>query len=215
MTKYIGNLNEVIDTKELLDSLGEGFYEVFNVWDTIPSGTNKKDIERWKSAGYPDPICDGPCHFPHFHFNSKFLYAINSRLNIIADRCAISVTRPGQVVPPHIDQDGREKSLSSIGEIKGFHIHLGQPEQGHVFMIENQAFHMQDCGNIYEWDNWESLHSGANVGLTTRYIMAIRGVRPHKPLNYQYLWNADDPEKLQFKLDDGRVIPNHRLEKED
>ena len=74
-------------------------------------------------------------------------------------------------------------------------------------MIENQAFHMEDCGNIYEWDTWESLHSGANVGLTTRYIMAIRGVRPHEPLNYQYLWNQDDPEKLQFQLDDGRVIP--------
>lgn len=214
MAKYIGNLNEVVSTKELLDSLGEGMYEVCYMRDEqgrlkeeLLDGVQAENVSNWDRAGYPDPICNGVIHCPHFHFDDKFLHAINQRLNIIADRCAISVTRPGQVIAPHTDVDGREESLRSIGEIKGFHIHIGEPDPGHVFMIENQTFYMQDCGAIYEWDQWDSPHSGANAGLTTRYVIAIRGVRPSTPLNYEYVWDENEMEYLRFKLDDGRIIP--------
>lgn len=214
MATYIGNINELISTSDLLNSLGTGMYEVCHMRnqqgqlkEELLNGVQKENVENWYRAGYPDPICNGTVHCPHFHFDEKFLFAINKKLNIIADRCAISVTLPGQVIAPHTDVDGRELSLSSLGEIKGFHIHLGMTDPGHVFMIENQTFYQQQCGAIYEWDNWHSLHSGANAGLTTRYIMAIRGVRPTTPIDYQYLWDENEVEYLRFQLPDGRVVP--------
>jgi hypothetical protein len=214
MAKYIGNINEVFSTTELLSSLGEGQYELCYLYDEsgevkpeFLDTVQRENVLNWKRAGYPDPICNGVIHCPHFDFNEKFLYSINQRLGIISDRCAISVTKPGQVIAPHTDVDGREAELLKFGELKGFHIHLGAPVPGHVFMIEDDSYYMQADGAIYEWDNWNSPHSGANAGLETRYIIAIRGIKPYEPFDYEYVWNEHNPEYLQFKLKDGRVIP--------
>lgn len=214
MAKYIGNLNDVASTEDLVSSLSAGQYELCYLYDSAGEvksefldSVQRENVLNWKRAGYPDPICNGVIHCPHFDFDEQFLYAINQYLGIIADRCAISVTMPGQVIAPHTDVDGREQELRKFGELKGFHIHLGVPVPGHVFMIEDHAFYMEKDGAVYEWDTWDSLHSGANAGLETRYIIAIRGIRPHAPLNYKYVWNKENPEYLQFQLDDGRIIP--------
>jgi hypothetical protein len=74
-------------------------------------------------------------------------------------------------------------------------------------MIEDQSYYLQQDGATYEWDNWMSPHSGANAGLETRYIIAIRGIRPYETLEYEYVFDEGNPEYLQFKLKDGRVIP--------
>lgn len=214
MAKYYGNLNEVVNTKEFLSSLGEGQYELCYLYDEhgevkpeFLETVQRENVLNWKRAGYPDPICNGVIHCPHFDFPEKYLYAINKYLGIIADRCAISVTKPGQVIAPHTDVDGREEELRKFGELKGFHIHLGAPVPGHVFMIEDQSYYLQQDGAVYEWDQWDSPHSGANAGLETRYIIAIRGIKPYEPLEYEYVWDEHNPEYLQFKLKDGRVIP--------
>jgi hypothetical protein len=214
MAKYYGNLNDTISTTELVNSLGAGQFELCYLYDEhgevkseFLDGVQRENVLNWKRAGYPDPICNGVIHCPYFDFDAKFLYAINKRLGIVSDRCAISVTKPGQVIAPHTDVDGREEELRKFGELKGFHIHLSAPVPGHVFMIEGESYYMQEDGAIYAWDEWDSPHSGANAGLETRYIIAIRGIKPYEPFDYEYVWNEHNPEYLQFKLKDGRVIP--------
>jgi len=214
MAKYYGNINEVFDSKEFLMSLESGQYEKCflyredgSVQPEFLDGPLKENVLRWSQAGYPDPICDGTIHCPKFHFHEKYLYAINNYLGIIADRCAVSVTKPGQVIAPHTDVDGRESVLEEYGTIVGGHIHLGDPVLGHVFMIEDKAYYMEKCGNVYVWDNWNSLHSGSNAGLQTRYLIAFRGIRPHKPMHYEYIWDEENPEYLRFRVNGERIIP--------
>jgi hypothetical protein len=90
MAKYYGNINDVFSTKELVESLGEGQYELCYLYDDTGEikpefleTVQRENVLNWKRAGYPDPICNGVIHCPHFDFDAKVLYAIIKYLTII------------------------------------------------------------------------------------------------------------------------------------
>ena len=195
MSKFLGNVHQtIIDCDELVQSLTKGYWEEDHMCDVQGNikaefqGVQREHIERWLAAGYPDPICKGVIYFPHYHFDEKFIYALDRYFGTICNKCFISEVRPGMIVPPHQDLDMREQKLLELGELVAFHVHLGEPEAGHVFMNEGHAHYMEANGNAYEWDSYASWHSGSNTGFTNKYFLTYRGTRPHKSFDFTYKW---------------------------
>lgn len=201
MAKFLGNIhNKIFDCNELLAEIkesGGAFEEDYmtdehgNIRDDMPD-IMKDYCSKWLKAGYPDPICKGTIYLPHYHFNEKFVYELDKFFGTVCNKCFISEVPPGKIVPPHQDIDLREERLLELGEIIAFHVHLGEPEAGHVFMIEDHAHYMEANGNAYQWDYFDSWHSGSNTGFTNKYFLTYRGTRFKQPTEYTYRWHDDD-----------------------
>jgi hypothetical protein len=197
MSKFLGNVHgSVMDCNELVQSLAktDGYWEEDYMCDSNGNikeefqGVHRDHIQKWLAAGYPDPICKGAIYFPHYHFDEKFIYALDNFFGTVCNKCFISEIRPGMIVPPHQDLDMREQQLLKLGDLMAFHVHLGEPEEGHVFMNEGHAHYMEANGNAYQWDSYESWHSGSNTGFTNKYFLTYRGTRLKYPTDFTYKW---------------------------
>jgi hypothetical protein len=203
MAKLVGNLNEDVDLDVLISkyfSNGNGFCDNDPIELSEECSTRgEQHLKMLMDAGYPNPPCIGTMYYPHWHYPLDVVLALDRMFGTICTFSFVSECMPGHVVPHHPDWDGREERLLELGTIEAYHVHISKPEPGHVFMIEGHAYHMEEQGNIYRWDDYTSWHSGANSGFNKKYFMVYRGLRPHTPFEYEYVFE-EQHDSVKFKI---------------
>lgn len=223
MAKNLGNISNKFDFTDIFNDL-EKFKDLevtVNVIEEFKEyekhSTPEKMLEessdfQWVGhlvkAGYRDPIWIGPPTFnPSVHFKTDIVHFLDNLLGTYCTQCWINKTLPGSVSCPHFDIDEREEILSRYGVLKRYTIHIGEPDVGHIFVVEGKCMHMEPHGEIYEWDENLSVHAGANIGLTPKYLLIYRGLVPFEPFEYEYVWDEiDDNNSVRLRLSDGTVI---------
>lgn len=214
MAKFFGNITDQIDLDKLRSSLAVGHQEElygFNPDGSLPENLDEEDKEYITSihaAGYKDPICNDMLFYPHYHFDEQYVYTLDRIFGAVCNMCWVNRAVPGRVIIPHRDFDEREELLEQYGTMVRYHIHIGEPQFGHVFVLKDKAFYMQDQGNCYEWDHYSDLHSASNSGLKNKFLFSYRGIRPNDPElfeGYEYIW-SDIEESVRIKLKNGTIL---------
>lgn len=211
MVAFIGNIEHVVEGHSLISCLGEGREEVLTMRDE--HGNLREDCqgqefaERVYAAGYPDPVCSGKMFYGGLDFPANWIYKLDKIFGTVAIRCIVNRTDPGMIVPPHYDvpDEEREESLKKFGTIEAYHVHIGDPTEGQILMIERQALHMQENGNCYKWDDYLNWHSASNVSYETKYVLLYKGLRPFTEFEYTYEFCEEDDNVL-IVLEDGTKI---------
>lgn len=210
MATFFGNLNDQIDFEGLLRSLKSGYQEEFyafdkdgNVQDDVTPG-DKEYVEKINKAGYTDPVGRDMMYYPHYHFDKNLVHQLDEIFGSICTMCWINQALPGRVIIPHQDYDDREQILEAYGTIVRYHVHIGEPQPGHVFILNDHAYYMEKQGNCYLWDHHKDWHSASNSGLIPKYILGYRGILPHSEhahrfKDYEYLWN-ETTESVRIKI---------------
>lgn len=212
MATFFGNLSDQIDFEELLRTLKPGYQEEFYAFDrdgNIPDDVNPDDkdyVERIHDAGYKDPICRDMLYYPHYHFNESLVYKLDQIFGSICNMCWINRALPGRVIIPHQDYDDREQILEKYGTMVRYHVHIGEPQPGHVFILDTHAHHMEASGNCYKWDHYTDWHSASNSGFDAKFILSYRGLVPHPEHrhrfeDFDYIW-SDIAESVKIKIND-------------
>jgi hypothetical protein len=210
MAEFFGNLGDRINFNELVTKLTSGHQDEFYAFGKDGNLTEDVDpndrnfVERVHAAGYKDPIGCDTFYYPYYHFDEIIVYQLDKIFNSICTMCWIDQVKPGRAVIPHQDYDDRERLLEKYGTLKRYHIHIGDPEPGHVFVLKDHAHHMEAQGNCYLWDDHMDWHSASNSGLTPKYILSYRGIIPHPEhahrfQDYEYIW-SDIEESVRIKI---------------
>jgi hypothetical protein len=219
MAKFFGNIADKYNFEKILDDVKatEGYTE----WDYLFKDIDKKieDIENhpdadWViplyNAGYQEPMWNGMGYSPGIQFTGDVVSVLGELFGTICTQCWINRLPIDRIASAHKDRDGREKELLELGTLVRYHVHLGEPDPGHIFWVENKCHYMEAHGNCYKWDDYLSLHGGANTGYTDKFIMIYRGLIPFKPFNFEYVWSEGTGggawDDVRLKLDDGRII---------
>jgi len=219
MTKRIGNIAENFDLYNILDQIkpyeNEAIeeHEIEKFRNKIEKNDPEVDIlpdYDWiiplVKSGYSDPIIVGPSPFePGVHFDTDIVYFLDKLLGTICTQCWINTLNPGQNAVPHRDRDGREEKLQELGELIRVTVHLGDPEYGQIFWIEDTCLYMQPHGEAWQWSSPTALHGGTNLSYTQKRLLIYRGLKPYKDFNYEYVWEQGENSVL-LKLDDGSII---------
>lgn len=216
MAKRIGNISEEFDLSNIIKEIQKpdnGYRDVVRIFDKN-GNLNKEMLEEPLSesvivdlynAGYKDPVWNGITYYPHTHFSEDIVYFLDKKFGTICTQCWINKVKPGSIVAPHRDWDGREKQISKLGESLRYSIHLGDPDPGHIFWLEGQCMYLQSNGELYQWDDPLSLHGGSNSGYTDKFLFVYRGLKPFKQFKYEYIWQTDN-DSVKIKLEDGTVV---------
>lgn len=215
MATYVGNLSNIIDFKKVLENLGSGCLEDSNIKDE--DGNLREEAasdERWVKlyeAGYPGLVCSGKIYTARHHFDEDVVHRLDEFFGTVCVRMLISEFTPGHVVPPHFDyirenDPDLEKKILELGTIEAYHIHIGDPEEGHIFVINGRCHYNEESGNCYKWENCYDWHCSTNTGFKNKYLMSYFGLKPYKPLpEYTYRFH-DDTEQVDLVFSDGSIL---------
>lgn len=181
---FIGNCGNIIDwanfTEQLLlqsaSTVGPMFgtgYEKEYQPDTIANSKMfNETIEIWKNAGYRSTGNGGSAEWHMFYPGVNFEQSIVDQFvefyNI--DRftqCWVSMILPGKCAPWHVDQYDVQDNITR------YHCHIGTPEMGHVFMIENDYYVGCKQGDAYRWNDQHAWHAGFNAGRTPKFTFNL------------------------------------------
>ena len=209
MTRFFGNLSDQIDFDQLLSDLTTGMddtYYAFNKDGSLGevSPEEREYVEKIHKAGYQDPVYSNTIFYPYYHFSEDIIYKLDKIFGTICTMCWVNKLSTGKVIIPHRDFDDREPILEKFGVIRRFHIHIGTPQPGHVFILNEHAHYMEESGNCYEWNHHLDWHSASNSGLKSKYILSYRGLVPHlehesRFKDYEYIW-SDVAESVRIKI---------------
>jgi len=216
MAQFVRNLSDIIDFKFLLQNLNEGYLEC----DSSVLDENGKIKEEFQDdiravklveSGYKEPFCTGKIYTARYHFSEDIVDKLDTYFGTACVRMLVSEFKPGHIAPPHFDylREGdpdAEKKLLEYGDVEAYHIHVGDPEEGHLFLVENQCYYYEKEGNCYKWDNHLSWHCACNTGYGTKYLITYAGIKLHdKTLKYQYQFHQDT-EQVNLIFEDGTTI---------
>lgn len=169
-TKFLGNCKHVIDWDRVILDCSKAKGEV------RPLDSDKKGIDEiksvWENNGYIPAQAGGSAewimHYPGHSFDlsvvDKFceFYSIESYTS-----CWISEVRQGFCVPWHFD------IMPVCENARRIHCHIGVPDPGHIFIIDNEHYLSQQQGNAFEWKNIKAWHSGVNIGTARKYLFNL------------------------------------------
>jgi len=125
----------------------------------------------WSNAGYKKVSEGGSAewymYYPSINFDESLVKDYMSFLGVQEiNACWISMVKPGYCCPWHIDQH----ELRSFQK-KRFHTHIGKPQMGHVFMIEQDYYINQEQGTTFLWNDPFLWHAGFNGGRETKWLL--------------------------------------------
>jgi hypothetical protein len=147
---------EAVDDQELLSS----YREVISTWEK--AGYDLKQIEWWD-------------YYPGLHFDIEVQQVFERMFNIKPRRVFISKVMPGNMVPYHWDVEDHEKEWLKEDTLVRYVCFIDPPKFGHVMILEDNAFHNVERGEIYQWDNYRSHHAGVNGGEGPQYLFHFLG----------------------------------------
>lgn len=219
MADFFGNISNEYDFWKIVEAVKStnGYSE----WDYLFKDIDKKISKLhlypdadWAiplyRAGYQEPMWNGIGYSPGVQFGGQVVEVLDRLFGTICTQCWVNKLPVDRLAAAHKDRDGREDELLKLGKLVRYHMHLGDPDPGHVFWVENKSHYMESHGNCYKWNDYLSLHGGSNTGYTDKMIMIYRGLIPHEPFNFKYVWSEGSGvgawDDVRLKLDDGRII---------
>lgn len=182
--KFLGNCTHVINWNRIIQDLmsqtaptvgpmfGDGYKDRYTP-ESIPNFEKFLETKKvWKNSGYLSSLDGGTAewhmYYPGINFDlcvvEKFVdfYKIDNY-----HQCWISMILPGKCAPWHVDQYDQDK------KIKRYHCHIGTPEMGHVFMIENDYYINSSQGDTYLWNDINAWHAGFNAGQNPKFLLNL------------------------------------------
>jgi hypothetical protein len=190
MVEYLGNCNHLVDWDQFIvdlekkepmigyqfdedraESLDPAVRETYNLWQT--AGYNVTDKTRDNHIAWE-------AWYSGHHFDTSITDVLCNFLNIQPiDVAMVTKMRPGRFAPWHWDirnQETIDRFDSYNAPIIRLHIHMNDPQPGHVFIIDDHTFYDEEKGSIYKWPSWRSWHAGSNCGLVPKYQFSIIGI---------------------------------------
>lgn len=185
MKLFRGNCSAVVDCDAIIQQCLE---------HTVPSqyGPDRLDpndpyhgdfLEQYnmmERAGYVD---NDSIEFQHYyagkHFDESFALKIAEMIGVTHISSFISTVKPGKCAPWHWDilnkwMPDKEK----VDRLQRFVCFIDKPKVGHIFIVEDQSFYLEEQGNIYQFPSFKSWHAGSNVGLETKWIFTMTALKP-------------------------------------
>lgn len=211
MASLVGNIDHIVQGQSLIESLSGGELDEFTIRDDLgnlkQSYVGNKCIERLYSAGYPDPVSSGTRFFAGIDFSAELVLKLDELFGTIAIKCQLKRVDTGRVSPPRADSLDPERKfrLESLGILETYHVHIGEPAIGQVFMIEKEALHMQPSGTCFRWDDYRSINSIGNVSYRPVHILIYKGIRPAEYFKRTYEYSKK-PDNITIVLEDGSKI---------
>lgn len=179
--RLIGNILDIFDCDKLISQAIQHPGETHR--GHLPLPEDHPEYENFilqdtmsKQAGYDT---NGAMEFRHFkpgkHFDKEFVDIFADYVNATPLVVFVSEIKPGRMAPWHFDIDPNEDENRKKGKLVRYHLHLSKPADGHVFIIDKEAFYNIPQGNVYQWDNISSWHAGTNCGLVSKYLFSFKG----------------------------------------
>jgi hypothetical protein len=144
-----------------------GLGEVIDLWNNA----EYKTLEHGGTVGWD-------MFYPGQNFDSKIIDQFIDEFNLhklipTVHTAWISRIHPGHFAPMHWDVQDNESQLATQPDYVRFHCHMGTPEFGHVFIVDDQCLYNQTQGASYQWDSRKAWHAGTNCGLVPKYIFNL------------------------------------------
>jgi hypothetical protein len=183
MIEIIGNTKTKIDWNNLISILE-------NKEPTYIGPRHRKDDDiigikdigkKWDDAGYT-LINEGgtvgwDMYLPRNDFDFSIVETFCDIVKIDPINAWISRVRPGHFVPQHWDANDNEEKYNAMANLVRFSCHIGPPEFGHIFLLENELFYNMPQGTIVKWPARTSWHGSFNIGLQNKYLFNIFGIK--------------------------------------
>jgi len=183
-SKLLGNCSEIINWNNIIadlssqsaSTIGPMFgvgYEKEYLPENIANLEKFKETKKiWNESGYSSSFAGGSAEwhmfYPGINFDSLVVEQFVNFFNIdVFNECWISMVLPGKFAPWHVDQYNLPENS------KRYHCHIGQPEIGHVFMIDNEYYINSLQGDTYVWNDIYSWHAGVNAGRTPKFLLNL------------------------------------------
>lgn len=183
---YVGNCLNLIDLDSLVNQVSLSSGTQKNGYNPYSPSMNlseqlKKEFEKmnslWKAAGYLDLNNFIWTNYrPDIDFDNSYISKLGESLNVTPLNVWISSLTPGCCVPYHTDLEQNEEKWSKQGTLVRYTVFIDEPKIGHIFLINEDCFHMIERGSIFKWNNWKEYHIGMNCGLERKYMLHIVGV---------------------------------------
>lgn len=173
--KFIGNSSSVIDWQELVANLRtvEGRFRGSDQEDDIHHNPKVAELRKtWIEAGY-----DGNKAVGWFDYDvpQNVINVFANFVNANTIGAWITSVPPGYCVPWHYDITDEEAELLANGQVLRYTCHISEPKFGQVFVLEDDVFHMQPQGSVYQWTDWQQWHGGMNMGLEPKFLFNFMG----------------------------------------
>jgi hypothetical protein len=180
---YLGNIKDIFNCEELIDQIKDRQGEIHRSNINLPPDNIEYDnhlvLKRMATeAGYDENNAMEFHHYkPEVDFDNKFVEIFSNFVKATPLVVFVSRINPGKCVPWHWDIDPYEGENIKKGELVRYHMHLSNPQPGHVFILEDHAFYYVDQGSVYQWHDRKSWHAGSNCGLVPKYLFSFKGYK--------------------------------------
>lgn len=135
--------------------------------DNIPG--LKEITDMWHNADYGTSV-QWDMFYPGVHFDNSIVEQFVKWAGLTSFTNAwVSRIQPGYFAPIHWDVQDDEPLPDTVR----YHVHMSNPQFGHIFIVEDKCLYNQDQGSTYKWSSRKAWHAGTNCGLTPKYIFNI------------------------------------------
>lgn len=128
-------------------------------------------INIWETAGYKTVAEGGTVAWDMFIPGKQFDQVVVDKWNkyygLNCTNVWISRVWPGHFAPIHWDVHDDEINLP---ECARYHMHIGKPQWGHIFIVDDKCLYNRPQGETFRWQNRKLWHAGTNCGTTPKYI---------------------------------------------
>ncbi len=132
--------------------------------------------QQWRDAGYMDsPSVEWLNYYPEQHFSSSVVKTFSKLVNADPYNIWISSLMPGKTVPWHWDIIKDYQKHRNNPKVVRYSMFIDKPQIGKVFILKDEAFHMIEQGEVYQWTKWDEWHLGFNAGLSQKFIFNYIG----------------------------------------
>lgn len=173
--KFIGNSSSVIDWETLVASLRlqPGRQRGNQQEDDIHHNPKVAELRKqWEVAGYEDNQAVG---WIDYDTPEELINTFADWVGAVPVGGWITSVPPGYCVPWHYDITDEEEAMLAQGVPLRFTCHISRPKFGQVFVLEQHAFHGEEQGNTYQWNDWQQWHGGMNMGLEAKFLFNFIG----------------------------------------
>lgn len=176
-TQYISNCANLINWIDIVAQLKTqpGKEVLFNK-DAYTAAPGYQELfSKWGSANFNTASAKWINYYPGVNFSSDITETFSNIVGVNHIRSWISRIDPGCCTPWHWDVDDNEDEYLKLGNLRRFICHIGEPDYGHVLLIEEDCHYFKENGSIYEWENYKLWHGGMNCGTTPKFLYSFLG----------------------------------------
>jgi hypothetical protein len=180
MKIYKGNCQPAINCDQLILDIVkyhvEPFHGFLSLTDDHPNYNDINDQKvKLEKAGYDASTVEYTHYKSGIHFDKTVETTFGQLVGATPLLCWISEILPGKCSPWHWDVNPWEDEHKKLGTLVRYFCFLSKPAGGHVFVVEDESYYYEEQGSIYQYPDIRAYHAGANIGLTTKYLLTFTG----------------------------------------